>query len=297
MYETIIYTDSLSVPLVQNSPMNISVPINTEATFTCVVNAGAGSTVDITWMGPVMSLPSPINTPDDNFVTSNLTVNITSFTTFVGEYSCTASYSNCNGNITSSAAYFTVLLPPSVTQGPLDQVVDENDTIILNCTATNLGTVSISWIGPTPNLQGEVTMEDEMITSSLTLSEVNYLDGGVYTCTATNEAGSNDTISTLYVRPIVTPPLVLTSNVSSEVTLTCRVQDNPPATFMWGKMNSGGGYETVLDESERNLTFSPVVFGNEGSYRCVVNTAQFGEQISTSIALITGKKCVCESLY
>ncbi len=56
-------------------------------------------------------------------------------------------------------------------------------------------------------------------------------------------------------------------------------------------MNSTlGEYETVMGESGRNLTFMPIEFGNEGSYRCVVNTPQFGEQISTSIAQITGKK-------
>ncbi len=271
--------------------MNTSVPLNTEATFTCVVSAGEESTVDITWMGPVMITPSSIfNTPDESgLVTSNLTINITS-DMFEGEYSCNASYSDCIGNIVSSTAFFTILLPPDITEGPLEQVVNENDTVTLNCSATNLGTVSITWIGPTPNLQGVETMVDGMIMSSLTLSDVSYLDGGVYTCRATNEAGSSDdTSSILYVRPVVTPPVVRTS-AGSEVTLTCRVQDTPPATFQWEKNSTLGEYETVMGESGRNLTFMPIEFGNEGSYRCVVNTSQFGEQISTSIAQITGKK-------
>ncbi len=45
-----------------------------------------------------------------------------------------------------------------------------------------------------------------------------------------------------------------------------------------------------MGESGRNLTFMPIEFGNDGSYKCVVNTPQFGEQVSTSIAQITGKK-------
>ena len=237
--------------------------------------------VNVTWSGPVASLPLPVNTPvpsQEDLMISNLTVNITS-PSFEGEYRCTAQYTNCIGTTTSNPTNFIILLPPTISEGPVDQVVDVESNVSLTCTANldtvNLNTVSITWTGPvTDPIVQEVTATDS-ITSTLTVSKVEINNGGEYTCTAGNEAGSDSASSILYI----TPAMILTSS-GENVTLTCGVQDNPPGTFQWEKMNRTGMFNPLANESERNLTLYPVEFGDEGTYRCIVNTSQFGEQIS-----------------
>ena len=249
--------------------------------------------VSITWSGPVASLPLPVNTPvpsQEDLVISNLTVNITG-PSFEGEYRCIAQYTNCIGTTTSNPTNFIILLPPTISEGPVDQVVDVESNVSLTCTANldtvNLNTVSITWTGPvTDPIVQEVTATDS-ITSTLTVSEVEINNGGEYTCTAGNEAGSDSASSILYIRPVITPAMILTS-AGENVTLTCGVQDTPPGTFQWEKMNLTGMFNPLANESERNLTLYPVEFGDEGTYRCIVNTSQFGEQMS-SLSVITGK--------
>ena len=245
--------------------------------------------VNITWSGPVASLPLPVNTPvpsQEDLMISNLTVNITG-PSFEGDYRCTAQYTNCIGTTTSNPTNFIILLPPTISKGPLDQVVDVDSNISLTCTANFLDTVFITWTAPVTDLIVQEVTTADSITSTLTVNEVEINNGGEYTCTVGNEAGSNSASSILYIRPVITPAMILTS-VGEDVTLTCGVQDTPPGTFQWEKMNLSGIFNPLANESEHNLTLYPVEFGDEGSYRCIVNTSQFGEQMS-SISVITGK--------
>jgi hypothetical protein len=72
------------------------------------------------------------------------------------------------------------------------------------------------------------------------------------------------------------------------VMLRCQVQNYPPSTVRWEKLNNLGVFEELQDQFLHNITmFAPITFGDEGIYRCVVIPEGFPEQIS-STALIAG---------
>ena len=272
-------------PTIQN-PVDTFAPLNAEATFSCVI---AGSAIDVTWNGPNSVLPPPVNMEENGNITSNLTINVTDGSYEGHMYNCTVRYRYCFMEVTSTSATFFVILLPNI-QPPFiaSGVFDVGDSLSLTCVATtNYGTLSITWTGPTSDLQGtDVVVTENNRTNTLNISQLNSTTGGLYTCIATNEAGTDTTNATIFVRPVVGLTLIL-ANSGEDVTLTCDVQRFPPISIRWEKQNSVGVYEIFQNDSEHNLTFAPVVHGDEGIYRCVVTPEGFSEQASTTVALIT----------
>ena len=100
--------------------------------------------------------------------------------------------------------------------------------------------------------------------STLTIVNINASQGGNYTCLVGNSAGIDSFSTSLYVAPNIDTPLedkVLTYNGSS-VTLTCDASGFPPPRVIW------------LDDLDFEISntslleLAPVLFGDEGVYRC-----------------------------
>ena len=261
--------------------MNVSVPVDTEASFSCVVFAGEeGNMVDVYWDTP-LELSSPNNSVQGESVISTLTLFATN-DSFEGDYRCIAQFNSCSINVSSPPATFTIL--PTIITPLQDVLVTTGDNITLSCNATNFGSTSITWTGPSGALMGEQVTGDE-VSSSLTLTGVDSSDGGEYTCTATNEAGTDSSAAIVYVRPVVTPDL-LTAARDQMVSLNCTVQDSPMANILWEKMDEFGAF-TSLNVSDQILELT-VEFGDMGVYRCVISTALFGV-LNSSTSLLTGE--------
>ncbi len=128
----------------------------------------------------------------------------------------------------------------------------------------------------------------------LTLTNITARDGGVYTCVAINNAGIGSDTTDVYVHPyIVLEPVsnIYTVN-GSFVELECIVDGFPSPNVTWQTLGID-----LLELAESNvsrigrdltefdnlpLQFSPVNFGDEGYYRCVVNA-----QTPQGVALVT----------
>ena len=271
--------------MIETDPVSTSVPNDTIATFSCVVRTRENNLVDVTWVGPVASLPPPTNTIEGDLVTSTLTFTVTD-ASFEGNYTCTAQYTDCTVSVTSSPATFTILPLPDIILMPALMLVTAGDDVTLNCSSTNPGTVNITWVGPSGGLSAEQQVEDDFVFSSLRLMEVDSGDGGEYTCTATNAAGEDGATEVLYVRPVVSPDSRTASN-GGMVNFTCDVQDTPACNIMWERMDDSGNF-TSVGATEQVLTIS-VEFGSMGQYRCVVSTAIFNEDLQSPAALLTGE--------
>jgi len=269
--------------------MDTSVPINTEAIFTCMVSvSNITESLEVSWNGPATNLSTSVLQVDtlmNQAYISILRVNLTDGG-LEGEYNCTASYSQCSSSTTSTSANLTILLPPSIIQNPVDVgVVNVGDSVSFNCSTTSHGNVSISWTGPPQlNLLPITTTSDSSLTSVLHLEIADVSFGGPYTCIASNEAGSvmaNTTI--LFVRPVATSNNSLAA-VGTTTLLTCNRQSQHHS-IQWEKLNNDT-YEIIMGESSENLLIA-VIFSSEGNYRCVVNFTEFDVIQSTSV-LITG---------
>ena len=236
--------------------------------------------VDIYWDTP-LELSSPNNSIQGDFVNSTLTF-IAANDSFEGDYRCIAQFDSCSIDVSSPPATFTFL--PTIITPPQDELATTGDNITLSCSATNFGSTSITWTGPSGSLMGDQVTGDE-VSSSLTLTGVDSSDGGEYTCTATNEAGNDSSTAIVYVRPVVTPDL-LTAARDQMVSFNCTVQDSPMANISWEKMDEFGAF-IPLNVSDQTLELT-VEFGDMGVYRCVVSIALFGV-LNSSSSLLTGK--------
>ena len=101
--------------------------------------------------------------------------------------------------------------------------------------------------------------------TTLVVTNIDASSGGNYTCSVSNAAGNDSASTTLYVAPYIVIPLeeqTLTTN-GSNVNISCDAAGFPSPTVIWVDMTEQRVSNTPL------LQFSPVMFGDEGVYRCV----------------------------
>ena len=149
--------------------------------------------------------------------------------------------------------------------------------------------------------------------STLTLTDVSAVYGGEYTCTVSNAAGSLNATAALNIAPEITmqPDDISTTNGSIEM-LECTAEGFPEPTYQWlkhvidgpgdilvGDIASGLGNESdlmgeyVMNATGPILRFDPVMFGDEGDYRCVASNALGSD--TSHVATVTSKPIVSPS--
>ena len=139
---------------------------------------------------------------------------------------------------------------------PLNSVFSQGNNIALICSAMGGPNNTFQW-----EMNGSIVGNDGM----LVVMDINASSGGDYTCTVSNAAGNDSASTTLYVAPYIVTPLeeqTLTTS-GSNVNITCDADGFPTPTVIWVDMMIAEVENTSL------LEFSPVMFGNEGLYRCV----------------------------
>ena len=162
-------------------------------------------------------------------------------------------------------------------------VASLNDTAMLMCNSSGGPNNTYEWIKDGTILDGETS-------DTLTLMIANASSGGNYTCTVSNAAGSGSASITLYVAPYIVTPLeeqTLTTN-GSNVNISCDADGFPSPTVSWVDMTNAEVVNTSL------LEFSPVVFGDEGLYRCVATIEISGMNFTTTNdTIVVGKHSNC----
>ena len=74
-----------------------------------------------------------------------------------------------------------------------DNTYDNGDQLELNCSSEGGPDLVYSW-----RRNNDFSNETVTNTNTLTISDLVTVDGGDYTCTVTNDAGSNNTTVTVY---------------------------------------------------------------------------------------------------
>lgn len=271
-------------PVIVSRPMDVEILPNSLITFECVIMPEPGSLVNVTWSGPD-PLPSFETTSLGNMIRTNISFNVQNGSNAGLPYNCSANYFRCTARA-SASAIFTIIILPSIIELPQNHIgryLSGNNTI--SCTATVTGALSISWTGPITGLVPMITTTMEGNRKSvLNFDLLQYSEGGVYTCTASNDAGSVSASAMLFVEPqIFSIPSDGLVRVGETAVLMCMVQDDQFVSVQWQKQNLT--FEYVPGEIESNLTFSSIVFGNEGIYRCVVTTRNFGVRTTDAVTL------------
>ena len=170
----------------------------------------------------------------------------------------------------------------SVAVSPEMVIADVGGTVTFTCSAQG---------GPDNTYQWQNDGEDLMNETDATLivSNITAMNGGNYTCVVSNAAGNDSVTAVLYVEPIiVTQPTDILTRNGTVVSFTCAAESFPAPEYTWEKyIEETDSFDTV--SSGPVLEFTPAVFGDEGSYRCVASLPVDTSRNATSqLAILTG---------
>ena len=194
---------------------------------------------------------------------------------------------------------------------------NHGDNVTFTCTITGQGTLASVWLSPTGCVltpTGQQMPNNNTFISVLTIVDVSGMDGGKYTCLASNEAGNTSATAEIFIRPVIlSQPMDVLASSGEPVTLNCSA-DGFPLFYQWQKLNrtldemfdcdggsasasasasaSGSGiagnsnYVYIEHATDSVLELNPVEFGDEGVYRCMAFN-QVGTATSET-ATVTG---------
>ena len=132
--------------------------------------------------------------------------------------------------------------------------------------------------GPENSFQWEINGTVVANDSTLTFADIDASYGGSYTCVVSNAAGNDSASTMLYVTPYIVTPLEedIPAVNGSIINVTCDAAGFPTPTINWVSLLDFEISSTML------LQFSPVMFGDEGVYRCVAFSEINGTNYTTT---------------
>ncbi|XP_027050695.1 muscle, skeletal receptor tyrosine protein kinase-like [Pocillopora damicornis] len=174
-----------------------------------------------------------------------------------------------------------VIVPTYITRIRGNRTVLEGDNIKLTCKATGRPEPNITWTKEKLGNQGYTVVVQEG--KVLTITNINRIDAGEYTCTAYNGFGKpeNQTVyvAVTYPAKIGTFQHEYIADLQQSVTFKCEAEGNPPPTYTWTPCDP----EQVCNKN--TLQISQVL--NDANYTCRVANL-YGDDSKTANVYIGG---------
>jgi alpha-tubulin suppressor-like RCC1 family protein len=189
---------------------------------------------------------------------------------------------NSAGSITSSVASLTVLFPPAITLQPVGGTLTQGSSITFNAAATGTAPLAYQWL-----LNGNPLSDGGQIsgsaTTNLTISNLQFTNGGSYVLVVTNLVGSTN--STAAVLNVTTPPLIIQQPASQTapwtgvVTFNVLAGGTAPLFYQWTYNGSN-----ISGATNSNLTLTNLQPSQAGNYAVTV-TNSIGTVTSSNAVL------------
>ena len=127
--------------------------------------------------------------------------------------------------------------------------------------------------------------------SMLTLINLTAADGGDYTCQVSSTLGTSVRVTTVFISPYFTiPPEDITGANGTVLNMTCEAEGYPDPVYQWSREDGKLFGEMTTGESSEVLEFSPIQFGDQGTYIC---NATSGDVSILSNATLSGTTLLC----
>ncbi|XP_034866567.1 hemicentin-1 isoform X2 [Mirounga leonina] len=264
--------------LSQDKPVEISVLAGEEVTLPCEIKSLPPPI--ITWAKETQ-LISPFS-PRHTFLPSGSMKIIETRVSDSGMYLCVAT--NIAGNVTQSVK-LNVHVPPKIQRGPKLTKVQVGQRVDIPCDAQGTPLPVITWFKGRSALLVDGVQHVSNLDGTLSIDQAMLSDAGLYTCVATNIAGSAETEITLQVQEPPTledlePPYntPFQERVANErIAFPCRAKGTPKPTIRWiwnGRELTGREPGISILEDGTLLVIASVTPSDNGEYICVaVNEA------------------------
>jgi hypothetical protein len=259
----------LVAPAITSPPVNVTVAQGSPASFT--VSASGTAPLNFQWLDNGVAIPGAIS----NVLTLSAVT-----TNDAGNYSVVVT--NLVGNVASSSATLTVLVPPAIIVQPVDASVVAGSNVTFTVTASGIAPLTYQWLKNAAAIAGATS-------ATLTLANVTITNAASYSVVVSNAVGSatsGNAILTVQLPPvIVTQPASQFGALGSNVVLSVVANGSGPLSYQWfggsGALADGGN---ISGSTSNILTIAALTTNEIGSYFVVVSNA-FGTVTSAGASI------------
>jgi Concanavalin A-like lectin/glucanases superfamily/Immunoglobulin domain/Immunoglobulin I-set domain len=254
----------ITPPLITSQPTNLTVGISSNALFTVDVSGGAPYAYQWRFGGTNL---------DDATDSSLLITNAQ--TTNAGSYSVVIT--NFAGSTTSAVATLTVVIQPTITNQPTNQVVSAGSSASFVVGATGTPTLHYQWQFHGTNIPGATA-------SVYPIPSVQPAQTGPYQVIVSNGGGTvTSSVATLSISGppiIVAQPLSRTNVAGSEASFSVVATGTAPLSYQWNLNGS-----PLFAANDATLVLSNVGTPNAGNYTVTIANS-FGSVTSSVATLV-----------
>ncbi|XP_016112004.1 hemicentin-1 [Sinocyclocheilus grahami] len=186
-----------------------------------------------------------------------------------GIYTCSA---RNNAGRASHDIRVILQTPPQIYVGQSEMSVIQGFQALLPCAAQGLPEPRVSWEKqgvPVPTLPGKFTL---LRSGELIIERAEPGDAGLFTCVATNTAGTarRDIRLSVNMRPAFKElPGDVTLNKGQSLTLSCHAQGTPPPTITWTANNRPYTGASVDGSGRSSVIIDSATVSDGGTYVCI----------------------------
>ncbi|VDK49439.1 unnamed protein product [Anisakis simplex] len=175
---------------------------------------------------------------------------------------------------------------PSFALEPRGEVLDEGDSIVLECLANGWPKPDVRWLKGSQAISADGDRIRRLGTSSLLILKASPNDAGVYTCRASNTQDSADSSATIQVKvapEITTNPKSEIAQETTDVEFSCEASGKPGAVVSWYKNGEAIiASEYFVIEANR-LRILGLVRNDQGVYQCIADNDAGSVQASAQL--------------
>lgn len=208
-----------------------------------------------------------------------------------GQYCCTAT--NALGTARLLATLAVVAYPPRIAGSTRLLTAHAGTPVAMRCPAEGRPPPSISWVLANETHVSSSSQGNQKVLvqpdGTLMIKDVTVYDRGLYTCTATNPAGT-DTLN-VKLQVIAAPPVIveekrqqITATAGRDLSLPCTAEGNPQPRVHWVLpegmvvkplqfVNAG-----VLLLPNGTLRLSGIAPTDSGNYECIATSSTGSER-------------------
>lgn len=226
-----------------------------------------------------------------------------------GEFTCTATNKVGKVSCTVELVVGEAIVAPEFVKKMSSIELCEEDLARFEVRVSGTPQPEVQWFKNGRSLEGDERYEfhadDDM--HSLELSNCLLSDGGLYNCTATNEAGQTSCSGELTVIEKLIPPVFTDEptfpkvmDEGGDIVLEAIVDGKPVPTVEWVKVDNtvknSAHFNIKAENGKHTLTISGAGPGDSGVYKCVANNPA-GSTTRTFNVNIEGKSFLLVLLF